>query len=86
LIEDLDHLFVKRDFYGRIWSLVSSWSLLLLNHLTTVWWVRGLFENVCLALNIIWLSVVWVIWKERNKCIIQHKEEHLQSLSEKVKL
>lgn len=24
-VEDRDHLFVKRGFYGRIWFLVSSW-------------------------------------------------------------
>jgi len=49
-----------------------------------VGWVSQRQLMVTYWSNIISLSVVWVIWKARNKSIIEHKGE--RSLSEKVKL
>jgi len=93
LNEDIDHLFVKCDFYGRILPLISSWLGFsttsqgnLLDHLTHYGGLRGYSKNVPLALNIICLFVVWIIHKEINKRFFQHNEEYLQALSENVKL
>lgn len=46
------------------------------------WWISLNLK----VFNIIWLSVVWIIWKERNRRIFKNKENHLQSIIEKVKL
>lgn len=56
-----------------------------LHHLVRFVGLGGFSKNVLLALNIIWVSVVWVIWKARNWKKIQLKDEHLQSLSGKIK-
>ena len=92
-IEDRDHLFVKCDFYGRIWSLVVSWlgfstapHKFLHDHLVQFGGLRGYSKNVRLSLNIISLYVVWTIWMKKNIRFFRHKEYHLLSLSEKVKL
>jgi len=36
-----------------------------------------------MTFTIIWIYVIWVIWKERNKMIFQNKANHFQALSEK---
>jgi len=38
------------------------------------------------SMNIIWMSVVWAIWKERNNRVFQRKEDKLQAICERVKL
>lgn len=59
-------------FYGKIWNAVSS---------------LGYFKTVSDWLLILYgFSVMWVIWKEWNRHIFQHKEEDIHSLGEKVKL
>jgi len=37
-------------------------------------------------MNIIWLSVVWVIWKKRNNIVFKRKEDNLHALGERLKL
>jgi len=37
-------------------------------------------------MHIIWLLVVWTIWKEQNNRIFQRKEDNLLALGERVKL
>ncbi|AES69274.1 hypothetical protein MTR_3g026760 [Medicago truncatula] len=38
------------------------------------------------SMQIIWLSVAWTIWKERNNRIFKGKEDNLLALGERVKL
>ena len=45
------------------------------------WWIFK--KENWKTFNIIWLSRLWILWKERNKSIFQQKEEHIQSLEEK---
>jgi hypothetical protein len=91
--KDRDHLFVKCNFYGRIWQLIGGWLGFstpihgnLMAHLLQFGGLGGCSTKVRYSLNIIWLVVVWVIWKERNRHIFQNKEENLHALCEMVKL
>lgn len=52
LVENMDHLYVKYDFYGRIWSLTSCWlgfskafQMILLDHLVQFGGIGGLLEK-----------------------------------------
>lgn len=92
-LEDRDHLFFKCDLFGRFWSLIFDWLGIsmtfhgnLEDHLMQFGGLGGFSKNSRLNLNIIWLSVLCIIWKERNGRIFQHKVDLLQSLSENVKL
>jgi hypothetical protein len=91
--EDIDHLFVKCDFYGKLWYFISSWlgfstayNAMVLEHIYQFGSLGGFSYKVQSFLNVIWLFVAWIIWKERNKHIFQRKEDNLQALSERVKL
>jgi len=55
------------------------------DHLVQFDGLGGYSKNARLTHNIIWISMVWVIWKEENRRIFQHKDEHLQYLTEQVK-
>lgn len=37
-----------------------------------------------MTFNIIWIAVLWIIWKERNGRIFQYKTRNSQALSENV--
>jgi hypothetical protein len=70
LNEDRDHLLGTCDFYGNIWKEVSFWlgfstvaQQYLLDHFIQFASLGGFSKHACLAFNIIWLSVMWVIWK-----------------------
>lgn len=91
--ENVHHLFLCCDFIGRIQFLVLQWSgivlmntLCLYDHLIQFSHLDHFSKHVPSPLHLIWLSHVWVIWKEINSCIFRHKEESLQYLANKVKL
>jgi hypothetical protein len=46
----------------------------------------GFSKNMCLVFKMLWLVVVSIIWKEGNRRIFQHKDEHILSMGEQVKL
>ena len=76
LTEDSDHLFFQCGFYGKIWQLTGSWLGFskafhghLMSHLTQFGDLGGFSTKVKYSLHIIWIAVVWVIWKERNRRI-----------------
>lgn len=43
-------------------------------------------NNAKMTFTIIWISVVWIIWKEINKMIFENKADHFQALSEKSQI
>ncbi|GAU35536.1 hypothetical protein TSUD_155670 [Trifolium subterraneum] len=92
-LEDRNHLFFQCDVYGRVWPLVSKWlgyesafHGTIEAHSTQFSSLGGVSARSHKALSIIWLSVLFVIWKDRNNQIFHHKSSQVQALSEKVKL
>jgi len=48
--------------------------------------LRSFSKKSTESMQIIWLSVAWTIWKERNYRIFKEKEDNLQALGERMKL
>jgi len=93
LIEDAKHLFLSCDFFGKLWYGISQWLGYQLvfpdnvsDHLYQFSTFSGFSNSKRSALNLIWLSCVWVIWLERNARIFHQKEASFHQLLDKVKL
>ena len=78
LAEDRDHLFIKCKVFGSIWFTISGWLGISIDfhgniqdHLLQFYGLGGLSKNSRLTFNIIWISVLCVIWRERNGRIFQ---------------
>ena len=90
--EERDHLFFQCDHYGRLWLLISNWLDIVTalpgelnthaNQFCALW---GLSKNSMTAFSIIWISVLFVIWKDRNRRIFQNQFDQLEALLERVK-
>ncbi|GAU48696.1 hypothetical protein TSUD_186890 [Trifolium subterraneum] len=86
-VEDRDHLFFQCEVYGRIWLLVSKWlGFDSIFNGTTVRGLGGASNSSKTAFTIIWISVLFVSWKDRNRRIFQSGSDMLETLTEKVKL
>jgi len=90
--EDRDHLFFQCDHYGRLWLLILNWLDIvtalpgdLYTHANQFCALKGLSKNSRTAFSIIWISVLFVIWKDRNRRIFQNHSDQLEALLEKVK-
>ena len=91
--EERDHLFFQCDHYGRLWLLISHW-LGIVTALDGVVYTHGnqfcalgdLLKNSRTTFTIIWISVLFVIWKDCNRRIFQNHFDHLEALLERVKL
>lgn len=44
------------------------------------------FQKTTTGFTVIWISVLFVIWKDRNRRIFQNHFDHLEALLERVKL
>ena len=80
-------------FFGKIWYGVTSCLGFVMvhpdhlsDHLLQFETLGGFPKSICLALNLIRLSCVWVFWNERNTRVFQQKEASLQQLIDKIKL
>ena len=49
-------------------------------------WLGRFFENHLFSFQDVLLAIVYVLWKERNMHIFQHKEETIHSIVKRVKL
>ncbi|XP_024636174.1 uncharacterized protein [Medicago truncatula] len=91
--EERDHFFFQCDHYGRLWLLISNWFGIvkvfhgnIFSHANQFCALGGFSKNSRTAFTIIWISVLFVIWKDRNRRIFQNQVEHLEALFERVKL
>jgi hypothetical protein len=91
--EERDHLFFHCDHYGRFWLLISHWLGIvtvlhgnLHSHATQFCALGGFTKNSRTSFTVIWISVLFVIWKDRNRRIFQNHFDHLEALLERVKL
>ena len=92
-IEDANHLFLSCDFFDKLWYGISHWlgyNIVfpenMSDHLYQFGTFSGFSNSKHSALNLIWLSCVWVIWLERNARIFHQKEAFFNQLLDKVKL
>jgi len=92
LNEDKDNLFPNCSFFGGIWQHIVAWlgfSTALhgsfQNHYHQFGGLHGSSKMSIESMHIIWMSVVWAIWKERTNKVFQKKEGQLQAISERVK-
>ena len=92
-IEDARHLFLSGNFFGKLWYGISHWLGYdivfpenVSDHLYQFGTFSGFSNSTHLALNLIWLSCVWLIWLERNARILYQKEASFNQLLDKVKL
>jgi hypothetical protein len=92
-VEDRDHLFFKCEHYGRLWLLISHWLGIvtvlhgdLYVHSNQFCALGGFSKNSRTAFTIVWISVLFVIWKDRNNRIFDNHFDQLTGLLEKVKL
>ena len=93
LNEDRDHLFLNCGFFGGIWQCIEDWlgfstvfHCSFQSHFHQFGGLRGFSKKSIESMNIIWMSVVWTIWKDRNNRVFQRKEEQLQAICKRVKL
>jgi len=92
-VEDRDHLFFKCDHYGCLWLLISHWLGIdtvlhgnLYAHSYQFCALGGFSKNSRTTFSIIWISTLFVIWKDRNDRIFDNNFVQLTGLLEKVKL
>jgi hypothetical protein len=91
--EERDHLFFECDHYGRLWLLISHWfgnvTILhgsLHSHATQFCSLGGFSKNSRTGFTVIWISTLFVIWKDRNRRIFHNQFDHVDALLERVKL
>jgi hypothetical protein len=92
-LEDLDHLFFQCDVYGRLWSMISNWLGVTTAfpgsanlHSTHFCGLGGFSRGTNAMLIIIWVAVLFVIWKDRNSRIFKSGHDSLEAMAEKFKL
>jgi hypothetical protein len=78
--EDIDHLFLTCEFYGKIWYEIYNWLGLfsvkpahIHNHIIQFPSLGGFSKHTCSTFYLIWLSTVWIVWRDRNARVFQHK-------------
>jgi hypothetical protein len=91
--KDRDHLFFRCDVYGQVWLMVSKWLGFESVFHGNIWFhssqfrgLGGISKNSRTAFTIIWISFIYVIWKDRNNKIFHNKADQIEMLAEKVKL
>nr|ABD32346.1 H+-transporting two-sector ATPase, alpha/beta subunit, central region, related [Medicago truncatula] len=91
--EKRDHLFFQCAYYGRLWLMLSDWLGFvtvfngnLYTHANQFCALGGFSKNYMKAFTIIWISVLYTIWKDRNRRIFQNQIVLLEVLLERVKL
>jgi len=88
--ENRDHLFVSCNYFGSIWYAICGWlrisSKSLIDHLNQFADWEVFLKIFAWRSKMLWLMVVSIVWKVRNRRIFQHKEEHITSMGEHVKL
>ncbi|GAU23785.1 hypothetical protein TSUD_26930 [Trifolium subterraneum] len=92
-MEDINHLFFQCNVYGKLWQLVSKWiggefvcHGFLREHAVQFRDLGGDSKGSRVLSTIIWISVLCVIWKDRNVKIFQSVLVEVETLLEKVKL
>ncbi|GAU42359.1 hypothetical protein TSUD_350250 [Trifolium subterraneum] len=85
--------FFKCPVYGRLWLVISKWlgiSTVLHGvvdaHSIQFCGLGGASKGYTKVFTIIWISVLYVIWRDRNNRIFKSVHESIDKLAERVKL
>ncbi|GAU33009.1 hypothetical protein TSUD_358760 [Trifolium subterraneum] len=91
--EDVVHLFLQCDVYSQVWQLVLNWlgfstalHVSLSGHADQFCGLGGNSKTSRTLFTIIWVSVLFVIWKDRNDRIFQMGNDSGVTLLERIKL
>jgi len=74
--EDMDHLFLRYNFFNSLWSLVAKWWCRNSRKQYYLWtyfafyWSFGFSKSEWMFLTMVWYRIIWTIWKEQNGRII----------------
>jgi len=90
--ETADHLLFRCDHFGMVWHLLFQWlgisfiaPAAVAAHLHQFGRYAGLQRSTHSFMTVIWMTTVWVIWKERNNKIFNQKNVDLHHLADNVK-
>jgi len=93
IVEDQDHLLFTCAFYNQLCLLILGWLGFstalhgsLIQHFTQFRGLEGFSNKSRLAYNLIWISILFSIWKDHNTRHFHNKMEQISSLLKKVKL
>jgi len=91
--ETSHHLFIRCDIFGGLWHRIYQWLdisfiplELVRDNLHQFGNLAGLPQFTHSFLQVIWHACVWLIWKERNNNIFNHKTKDVVLLLDSVKL
>jgi hypothetical protein len=80
-------------FFNPIWYLVRNWigfssvdPFSMLDHFVQFSHLVGSFRMRCSIMQIIWISCIWVIWKEMNDKNFRNQEVCNHQLLDKIKM
>lgn len=79
--------------FNIVWHLIRNWIGVisvdppgLADHLIQFTQLCGSSKVFQSLLQLIWFTVVWIIWKERTNRIFKPKVDHMHILLDKIKL
>ena len=91
--ETIDHLFLKCEFFGSIWHLLHPWLGISTTipsymgcHAQQYFGAHAFKKEVCSCFRVVWMTCLWVIWKERNSRIFNNKAPSQDHLLDSIKL
>ena len=91
--ETSHHLFCRFDTFGRLWLHVYQWlgisfipPDMVCDNFHQFRNLAGVSRSTHTFLQVIWHACVWLIWKERNSRIFNHKTKEVGHLLDSVKL
>jgi len=93
IIEMADHLFVRCNFFRRVWSLICHWLSILFicpgsinDQFIQFIHLAGMSRSSHIYFKVIWFASVWAISKDKNNRVFTNAVIDPNNILEKVKL
>nr|KYP70308.1 Putative ribonuclease H protein At1g65750 family [Cajanus cajan] len=91
-VEDPLHLFLMCPMAFNIWLAVANWlevAVVLPNSLTSLylyWTNLGIYKKRSQCFQVVWVSVIWLLWLHRNVIIFQQGVMDCKEVLDSIKL